>query len=166
MIWKAPFVQGALFCGLKMQLSISVASRICVMDYSSTTRNCGKAVLGMTAHYFNNLLKDPEVRSQWQIIDVREPDEINVAKVPGKDVHYMPLSASSSWTQQIATGHILDSSKQTACLCHHGARSFKVANFLGIYSIFLFSLQLYAFSLQFIKRILTKFTTSKAVFTR
>jgi rhodanese-related sulfurtransferase len=97
---------------------------------SSTTLNAG-SVRTMTPQSFNNLLKDFGTRSSWQIIDVREPDEVDVSKVAGNDIIYLPLSDSSSWAQTITTGKLLDSSKKTACLCHHGVRSLKVANFLG-----------------------------------
>jgi adenylyltransferase/sulfurtransferase len=59
----------------------------------------------------------------WQVVDVREPWEIEIAKIGG--------------TIDIPMGNIvdrldeLDPMQATAVLCHSGARSLRVATFLA-----------------------------------
>eukprot|EP01031_Cornospumella_fuschlensis_P028895 gene28895-34869_t len=75
------------------------------------------------------LLKS-ENREQYQIVDVREADELQLVSLPDKNVIHLPLSTASTWTTEIIDGKILDNTKPTICLCHHGVRSFRMASFL------------------------------------
>lgn len=70
-----------------------------------------------------------EARRRWQaapnqvvLLDVRRPEELQLARVPGA-VH-IPMSEL----------HVrlpaLDPEKETLVLCHHGVRSYKVAMYL------------------------------------
>lgn len=80
-----------------------------------------------------SLVKTLDARSLYQIIDVREPNELEVAQLTGKDIINLPLSSANEWSQKIADGTLLDASKPTLCMCHHGMRSLRMANFLGMY---------------------------------
>lgn len=61
-----------------------------------------------------------------QLIDVREPDEIAWATVPG--FVPLPLSQFASWGQTIATR--FDPHVETIVLCHHGIRSAQMCQWL------------------------------------
>ena len=84
----------------------------------------------MNVQDFHHILSG-EGRQFYQIVDVREKDELDIASIPGKDVIHLPLSEAASWTNKIANGDFLDSDKPVLCLCHHGIRSMRVATFLG-----------------------------------
>ncbi len=60
------------------------------------------------------------------VLDVREPWEVQTASVQadGFELRCIPMSVLG------ARLHELDRSRPIACLCHHGARSMQVANFL------------------------------------
>jgi rhodanese-related sulfurtransferase len=74
-------------------------------------------------------LEPAELKSQllsgelWQVVDVREPWEIEIASVSG--TINIPMAGIADRL------HELDSSKATAVLCHSGARSQRVALFLA-----------------------------------
>jgi rhodanese-related sulfurtransferase len=87
-------------------------------------------VKSMLSTELNSILKSAS-RKQYQIIDVREKDELLMAKLKDDDVINLPLSESHKWMNEIVSGKLLDSEKSTICLCHHGVRSFRMANFLG-----------------------------------
>lgn len=70
-------------------------------------------------------------RHQYQIIDVREANELQMVSLPDKNVIHLPLSTAGTWSTEILQGKILDSAKHTICLCHHGVRSFRMASFLS-----------------------------------
>ena len=61
------------------------------------------------------------------LLDVREPWELQTASVnpPGMDLRTIPMGVL------VARLHELDRTVPVACLCHHGARSLQVANFLA-----------------------------------
>jgi rhodanese-related sulfurtransferase len=64
--------------------------------------------------------------SQLQLIDVREPNEIEIACVEGFDV--LPLSQFELWSNQIATR--FDRNVETLVMCHHGIRSAQMCQWL------------------------------------
>ena len=78
------------------------------------------------------MVKDISVEelAQWRdsgtpcvLLDVREPDEIEAASLPGSV--YIPM-------REIPLRHgELDKSATIAVLCHHGGRSERVAQFLA-----------------------------------
>ena len=98
---------------------------------SSARRNMSSHVKSMDPIQFQTLLKNPDARSKYQIVDVRESIELNMASIQGEDIIHLPLSDANSWTQNVLLGKLLDPSKPTICLCHHGVRSMQVASFLG-----------------------------------
>ncbi|CAH9070619.1 unnamed protein product [Cuscuta europaea] len=71
-------------------------------------------------------LQDPTFMEDAQLIDVREPDEISQAHLPGFQV--LPLRQFGEWGPEIKTK--FDPQKDTYVLCHHGMRSLQVANWL------------------------------------
>ncbi|MDJ0519547.1 MAG: rhodanese-like domain-containing protein [Trichodesmium sp. MO_231.B1] len=61
-----------------------------------------------------------------QLVDVREPQEVEIAFIKGFKV--LPLSQFSEWSDQI---HVhLDSDQETLVLCHHGMRSAQMCQWL------------------------------------
>ena len=59
----------------------------------------------------------------WQVVDVREPWEIKIAKIRGTiDI---PMGSLMNRLDE------LDPTKATAVLCHSGVRSLRVATFLS-----------------------------------
>lgn len=54
-----------------------------------------------------------------QFVDVREPAELEIVAIPG--FINLPLSQFEQWQTRIA--EILDPTKETWALCHHGVRS-------------------------------------------
>lgn len=95
----------------------------------STSSN---TIAQMSPIQLSSILKS-DSRDLYQIIDVREPDELNVAKISDENVMNLSLSTAQDWTTKVLAGDILDSSKPTICLCHHGGRSMQIASFLGKY---------------------------------
>ncbi|MEG3439028.1 rhodanese-like domain-containing protein [Pannus brasiliensis CCIBt3594] len=61
-----------------------------------------------------------------QLIDVREPDEVAIARVEGFEV--LPLSQYEEWSPTIATR--FDPHAETLVMCHHGMRSWQMCQWL------------------------------------
>ena len=66
------------------------------------------------------------VPENLQLIDVREPLEIEIAFIKGFTV--FPLSQFPEWSDQVDVH--LDSNKETLVLCHHGMRSAQMCQWL------------------------------------
>ncbi|AFZ42679.1 Rhodanese domain protein [Halothece sp. PCC 7418] len=62
-----------------------------------------------------------------QLIDVREPQEVETAAIPG--FINLPLSQYEYWAQEIHTH--LDTEKETLVICHHGIRSAQMCYWLN-----------------------------------
>jgi rhodanese-related sulfurtransferase len=45
-----------------------------------------------------------DLRLNYQIIDVREPDELQAVNLPGNDILNLPLSSSGEWAAKIVEG--------------------------------------------------------------
>ncbi|CAN0905377.1 Rhodanese-like/PpiC domain-containing protein 12, chloroplastic [Linum grandiflorum] len=75
---------------------------------------------------FHVKFQDPDFLEEAQLIDVREPDEVDKASLPGFEV--LPLRQFGTWGPEITTK--LDPGKDTYVMCHHGVRSLQVAKFL------------------------------------
>ncbi|KAI6669628.1 hypothetical protein NL676_004513 [Syzygium grande] len=71
-------------------------------------------------------MQDPSFLDESQLIDVREPEEVAKASLPGFQV--LPLRQFGSWGPEITTK--LDAEKDTYVMCHHGMRSLQVAKWL------------------------------------
>ena len=65
---------------------------------------------------FGAILKDENIRSKYQVIDVREPHELDMAKLSFKDVMNLPMGASGEWGTKVANGGLLDPLKPTICM--------------------------------------------------
>jgi rhodanese-related sulfurtransferase len=61
-----------------------------------------------------------------QLIDVREPEEIAIAYIPGFEV--LPLSEFRDWSVNIKER--FDPQVETLVLCHHGQRSAQMCEWL------------------------------------
>ncbi|XP_038706915.1 rhodanese-like/PpiC domain-containing protein 12, chloroplastic [Tripterygium wilfordii] len=70
--------------------------------------------------------QDPNFVEEAQLIDVREPEEVAQASLPGFQV--LPLSQCGGWGPVIMTK--FDPLKDTYVMCHHGLRSLQVAKWL------------------------------------
>jgi rhodanese-related sulfurtransferase len=64
--------------------------------------------------------------SPVQLIDVREPQEVAIASIPGFEV--LPLSQFAQWSEEIVTR--FDPQVETLVLCHHGVRSAQMCYWL------------------------------------
>ncbi|MEM9244432.1 MAG: rhodanese-like domain-containing protein [Cyanobacteria bacterium P01_F01_bin.153] len=62
-----------------------------------------------------------------QLVDVREPQELAIAQLPG--FINLPLSESQQWAGDIKNR--LDPNKETWVLCHHGMRSAQMCQWLA-----------------------------------
>ncbi|XP_015973394.1 rhodanese-like/PpiC domain-containing protein 12, chloroplastic [Arachis duranensis] len=71
-------------------------------------------------------MQDPNFLEEAQLIDVREPDEVAKASLPGFKV--LPLRQFGVWGPEVATN--FDPNKDTYVMCHHGMRSLQVAKWL------------------------------------
>jgi rhodanese-related sulfurtransferase len=61
-----------------------------------------------------------------QLIDVREPHEVEIAALEGFQI--LPLSQFSQWSEEIYSR--LDPDIETLVLCHHGIRSAQMCQWL------------------------------------
>ncbi len=61
-----------------------------------------------------------------QLVDVREPQEVALANIPGFE--NFPLSEFADWSGQIHTR--LDATVETLVICHHGFRSAQMCQWL------------------------------------
>jgi rhodanese-related sulfurtransferase len=64
--------------------------------------------------------------TQIQLIDVREPHEIEYACIAGFE--FLPLSQFAQWEKQINTR--FDRDVETIVMCHHGVRSAQMCQWL------------------------------------
>uniref|UniRef100_A0A1D1ZKD2 Rhodanese-like/PpiC domain-containing protein 12 n=1 Tax=Anthurium amnicola TaxID=1678845 RepID=A0A1D1ZKD2_9ARAE len=71
-------------------------------------------------------MQEPSFFEEAQLIDVREPDEVAKASLPGFKV--LSLRQFGSWGSEVI--HDFDPQKETFVLCHHGMRSLQVAQWL------------------------------------
>lgn len=71
-------------------------------------------------------MQDPSFLEEAQLIDVREPEEVDKASLPG--FHVLPLQQFGSWGPEVTTK--FDPQKDTYVMCHHGMRSLQVAKWL------------------------------------
>ncbi|PSN20611.1 rhodanese-related sulfurtransferase, partial [filamentous cyanobacterium CCP5] len=61
-----------------------------------------------------------------QLIDVREPEEVEIASLPEFEV--LPLSQFPVWSETIRSRFEPD--RETIVMCHHGMRSAQMCNWL------------------------------------
>ncbi|KAF3452291.1 hypothetical protein FNV43_RR02724 [Rhamnella rubrinervis] len=95
----------------------------------------------------NQRMQDPSFLDEAQLIDVREPDEVAQASLPGFQV--LPLRQFGNWGPEITTK--FDPQKDTYVMCHHGVRSLQVAKYLqmqGFQRVYNVSGGIHAYSLK------------------
>jgi rhodanese-related sulfurtransferase len=68
-----------------------------------------------------------DAREQLQLIDVREPDEVAIARIDGFEV--LPLSQFADWADSISAR--FDAQAETVVMCHHGIRSAQMCQWLS-----------------------------------
>jgi len=95
----------------------------------SRSLSMSNSVKNMNVKQFNDILKS-DARNVYQIIDVREKDELAIASIQGNDIMNLALQDAGSWSPKVENGSLLDSAKPTVVFCHHGGRSMRVAQFL------------------------------------
>ena len=69
----------------------------------------------MSPQDFDKILKG-ENRELYQIIDVREVNEIQTVSLKDKNVINLPLSTAGQWTTDVTSGKLLNSDKPAICL--------------------------------------------------
>jgi len=80
----------------------------------------------VSAEEFKKILD--ERGDQVQLVDVREEDELRLASLPG--FINLPLTQAEKWAPEVEGGVLLDKSKETIVMCHHGMRSAQMCGFL------------------------------------
>ncbi|KAI3990040.1 hypothetical protein MKX01_013526 [Papaver californicum] len=94
---------------------------------------------------FHIKMQDPSFQEEAQLLDVREPEEITQASLPGFEV--LPLRQFGSWGSEVTTK--FNPEKDTYVLCHHGVRSLQVAKWLqaqGFKRVFNIAAGIHAYS--------------------
>jgi rhodanese-related sulfurtransferase len=102
---------------------------ICSMFCSKGSKATPAVVHSMTVEKLQSIIKASQLQD-FQLVDVREESELEMARLKVDGVINLPLSLAGQWTQQIQRGDLLDPEKPVLCMCHHGVRSMKMANFL------------------------------------
>lgn len=74
--------------------------------------------------FYQRLQTDAE---SLQLIDVREPFEVEIAQIPGFE--NLPLSSFAEWSGAIHSR--FDPDRETVVLCHHGIRSAQMCYWLA-----------------------------------
>lgn len=124
--------QGTLLwiCSLSIMLLTSYAFRSQRSVPRVTARFAGAIVRSMPAKDLGAVLRSP-ARDTYQIVDVREKSELEMAALPTPGVIHLPMSEAKHWGGKIINAELLDRTRPTICLCHHGMRSMQMASFLG-----------------------------------
>lgn len=66
-------------------------------------------------------------RDKLQLLDVREPEEVAIARIEGFEI--LPLSQFADWGDEIHTR--FDPDAETLVMCHHGIRSAQMCQWLS-----------------------------------
>jgi Rhodanese-related sulfurtransferase len=80
----------------------------------------------ITVEELGRRLAEPTA-DKFQLVDVREPHEIEQAAIAGFAI--FPLSEFAEWSDTIADR--LDRDTETLVLCHHGVRSAQMCHWLS-----------------------------------
>jgi rhodanese-related sulfurtransferase len=89
-----------------------------------TEQNSSQSFTQVTVEEFTQRLATAD--NHPQLIDVREPQEIDIASING--FINLPLSEFANWSDQIHSR--FDSNTETFVLCHHGIRSAQMCQWL------------------------------------
>ena len=81
----------------------------------------------ITVNHLAERMAQSQAQNQpLQLIDVREPEELAIAQIPG--FVNLPLSQFAVWSEQIQAQ--FDPDVETLVLCHHGVRSAQMCQWL------------------------------------
>lgn len=101
------------------------------MTTAKSSSSLAALVKSMSVTQFNEILNNPDTRSLYQIVDVREKNELQIANYKkSDDITHLPLGSANEWASKVETGQLLNCDKPTIVACHHGGRSMQVASFL------------------------------------
>jgi rhodanese-related sulfurtransferase len=82
-----------------------------------------------SVHEFAEILSsvsvDQDLLDDIQFVDVREPHEVDIVSLPHFQV--LPLGNFQDWAPRLSS--LLDPTKKTYVLCHHGMRSMQASQF-------------------------------------
>jgi len=78
------------------------------------------------SHLAERMAQSQTQNQPLQLIDVREPEELAIAQIPG--FVNLPLSQFAVWSEQIQAQ--FDPEVETLVLCHHGIRSAQMCQWL------------------------------------
>lgn len=85
------------------------------------------SIRSITPQQMAQHLRDPEA-GPLQLIDVREPAELELVNLNALGFRNYPLSQYEEWRERILTE--LDPDRPTFVLCHHGLRSAQMSQWL------------------------------------
>lgn len=85
------------------------------------------SIRSITPQQMAQYLQDPEA-GPLQLIDVREPAELELVNLNALGFRNYPLSRYEEWRERILTE--LDPDQPTFVLCHHGLRSAQMSRWL------------------------------------
>uniref|UniRef100_A0A7S0G2Y5 Peptidyl-prolyl cis-trans isomerase n=1 Tax=Rhodosorus marinus TaxID=101924 RepID=A0A7S0G2Y5_9RHOD len=91
----------------------------------------GKAIYpkSMTVQELSELYNNQELLENYQLIDVRERGEVDIAKLDHFEV--LPMSEYEVWADSVENAERFDKSKPTVVMCHHGVRSAQMAYYFA-----------------------------------
>ncbi|XP_022152997.1 rhodanese-like/PpiC domain-containing protein 12, chloroplastic [Momordica charantia] len=104
-------------------------------------------LLDIQPEELHSKMQDQNFLNEAQLIDVREPEEVDQASLP--DFQVLPLRQFGSWGPEVTTK--FDPQKETYVMCHHGVRSLQVAKYLqmqGFKKVYNVSGGIHAYSLK------------------
>jgi rhodanese-related sulfurtransferase len=125
----------AMFSSVSRSRLVSLGSFVTTARPATCRKFSGSSKLqsivkSMSPEDFHSILTSAD-RSRYQIIDVREQEELVEMSISGNDIIHLPLSNMDKWSKKVLRNELLDSDKTTLCLCKMGGRSFRVSTFLG-----------------------------------
>mmetsp|Transcript_10737 Transcript_10737/g.32870 ORF Transcript_10737/g.32870 Transcript_10737/m.32870 type:complete len:245 (-) Transcript_10737:263-997(-) len=83
----------------------------------------------MSVEELAEIVRQPDLRAEYQLIDVRERGEVSTASIGEFDV--LPMSEFERWADSVENGRRYDPAKPTVVMCHHGMRSAQMAYYLA-----------------------------------
>ncbi len=75
----------------------------------------------------SDLQRRLEAGEPLQLVDVREPQELELAAL-GRPVIHLPLSRAADWQERLEA--LLDRQREVVVLCHAGVRSWQFGSWL------------------------------------
>jgi len=90
-----------------------------------TPVDIGNCSVQELAEILSSVSVDQELLDDVQFVDVREPHEVEIVSLPHFKV--LPLGTFQEWAPKLSS--LLDPTKRTYVLCHHGMRSMQASQF-------------------------------------